>query len=54
MNLTNLHTKIFADGAELDGMLALYRHPHIKGFTTNPTASSLVLITATSAGFKPL
>jgi transaldolase len=37
MNLSNLRTKIFADGAELDGMLALYRHPHIKGFTTNPT-----------------
>jgi len=37
MNLGNLRTKIFADGAELDGMLSLYRQPHIKGFTTNPT-----------------
>ena len=37
MNLSALRTKIFADGAELDGMLALYRQPHIKGFTTNPT-----------------
>ena len=37
MNLTTLRTKIFADGAELDGMLALYRQPYIKGFTTNPT-----------------
>jgi transaldolase len=37
MTLTNLRTKIFGDGAELDGMLALYRQPHIKGFTTNPT-----------------
>ena len=37
MNLSNLHTKIFADGAELDGMVSLYRQPHIKGFTTNPT-----------------
>ena len=37
MNLSTLRTKIFADGAELDGMLALYREPHIKGFTTNPT-----------------
>ena len=35
MNLR--HTKIFADGAELEGMLALYRQPHIRGFTTNPT-----------------
>ena len=37
MNLTTLRTKIFGDGAELDGMLELYRQPHIKGFTTNPT-----------------
>ena len=37
MTLTHLRTKIYADGAELDGMLAMYRQPHIKGFTTNPT-----------------
>jgi transaldolase len=37
MNLTTLRTKIYGDGAELDGMLALYREPYIKGFTTNPT-----------------
>ena len=37
MKLTDLRTKIFADGAELAGMLAMYREPHIKGFTTNPT-----------------
>ncbi len=37
MTLPDLKTKIFADGAELDGMLAMYREPHIKGFTTNPT-----------------
>jgi transaldolase len=37
MNLTMLRTKIFGDGAELNGMLELYRQPHIKGFTTNPT-----------------
>ena len=29
--------KIFADGADLDGILALYSNPLIKGFTTNPT-----------------
>lgn len=33
----DLRVKIFADGAELPGMLALYRQPHIRGFTTNPT-----------------
>ena len=37
MTLTNLRTKIFGDGAELDAMLALHRQPYIKGFTTNPT-----------------
>jgi transaldolase len=31
------HVKIFADGADLDGILALYKNPLIKGFTTNPT-----------------
>jgi transaldolase len=37
MTLNNLTVKIFADGAELDGMCALYSQPYIKGFTTNPT-----------------
>jgi len=37
VKLTDLKTKIFADGAELEGMLAIYREPYIKGFTTNPT-----------------
>jgi transaldolase len=37
MNVSRLRTKIFADGAELDGMLELYRKPYIQGFTTNPT-----------------
>jgi len=32
-----LTVKIFADGADLPGMLDLYRRPYIKGFTTNPT-----------------
>ena len=32
-----LKVKIFADGAELDGILELYRNPYITGFTTNPT-----------------
>lgn len=37
MNLSDLRVKIFGDGAELEGMLALYREPFISGFTTNPT-----------------
>jgi transaldolase len=32
-----LTVKIFADGADLAGMLEMYRQPYIKGFTTNPT-----------------
>jgi transaldolase len=32
-----LSVKIFADGADLPGMIEMYRKPHIKGFTTNPT-----------------
>ena len=35
--LDQLNVKIFADGADLDGILKLYRQPYIKGFTTNPT-----------------
>jgi transaldolase len=31
------HVKIFADGADMGGILALYKNPLIKGFTTNPT-----------------
>jgi len=35
--LDKLKTKIFADGADMAGILELYRNPYIKGFTTNPT-----------------
>jgi transaldolase len=35
--INSLKVKIFADGAELDGILALAKKPYIKGFTTNPT-----------------
>jgi len=35
--LGNLSVKIFADGADLEGMFSLYRDPLIKGLTTNPT-----------------
>lgn len=33
----DLKVKIFADGADKAGMLEMYAHPYIKGFTTNPT-----------------
>src|ERR1044071_5197057 len=35
--LATLKVKIFADGADIAGMLEMYRNPLIKGFTTNPT-----------------
>jgi transaldolase len=35
--LEQLSVKIFADGADLAGMAAMYQNPLIKGFTTNPT-----------------
>ena len=31
------NVNIFADGADFDGIMALYKNPLIKGFTTNPT-----------------
>ena len=35
--LEQLNVKIFADGADLAGMLQLYAQPFIRGLTTNPT-----------------
>ena len=34
---TDLKIKLFADGADLQGMLQMYAQPWIQGFTTNPT-----------------
>lgn len=36
-DLKDLRVKIFADGADVAGMLDLYENPLIQGFTTNPT-----------------
>ncbi len=35
--VTRLRVKIFADGADFDGILKMYANPLIKGFTTNPS-----------------
>ena len=35
--LDRLTVKLFADGADLEGILELARDPRIRGFTTNPT-----------------
>jgi transaldolase len=37
MELAELNTKIFADGAVLEDILELAARPYIRGFTTNPT-----------------
>lgn len=37
MDLTAVSTKIFADGADLDGLRELAANPLVAGFTTNPT-----------------
>ncbi len=37
ISIETLKVKIFADGADLEGMLEMYAKPYIKGFTTNPT-----------------
>ena len=37
MSLKDLKIKIYADGADLDGMIKMSKQPFIKGLTTNPT-----------------
>lgn len=36
-NVADLRVRLFADGADKQGMLDMYAKPYIKGFTTNPT-----------------
>ena len=44
-SISALKVKIFADGAEIAGMLEMYAKPYIKGFTTNPTLMHKVGLT---------
>jgi transaldolase len=44
-DLQSLRVKIFADGADLPAMKALYANPLVKGFTTNPTLMKAAGIT---------
>ncbi|MCA0458807.1 MAG: transaldolase [Chloroflexi bacterium] len=37
MQLSDLQVKIFADGADLNGILRLAQNPLVQGFTTNPS-----------------
>jgi transaldolase len=43
--LLDLPIKIFADGADLEGIAELYRQPYIHGLTTNPTLMRKVGLT---------
>ncbi len=43
--LDQITTRIFADGADLDGILSLAENPRISGFTTNPTLMHKVGLT---------
>jgi len=36
-SVSDLTVKVFADGADLQGILQMYANPWISGFTTNPT-----------------
>jgi len=42
----DLSIKLFADGADREGMLRMYANPLIKGFTTNPTLMKKALVRA--------
>ena len=44
-DLIDLPVKVFADGADLQGIVDLYRKPFIKGLTTNPSLMRKVGIT---------
>lgn len=37
MKATNLKVKLYADGADKQGILEMYANPLVQGFTTNPT-----------------
>jgi transaldolase len=50
----SLRVKIFADGADMKGILELRRNPLIKGFTTNPTLMKKAGITDCEAFAREL
>ena len=54
MNVDDLKIKLFADGADMAGMLEMYADPKIMGFTTNPTLMKKAGITDYEAFGKDL
>jgi len=49
-----LKVQIFADGADKTGMLEMYKNPHVKGFTTNPTLMRKAGVTDYEAAAKEI
>src|SRR2546430_17472084 len=49
-----LEVQIFADGADKAGMLEMYKNPHVKGFTTNPTLMRKAGVTDYEAAAKEM
>jgi transaldolase len=43
--IDQLSVALFADGADLSGMLDMYKKPYVKGFTTNPSLMRKVGVT---------
>jgi len=52
--VSQLKVKIFADGADKAGMLEMYKNPHVKGFTTNPTLMRKAGVTDYEAAAKEM
>jgi transaldolase len=49
-----LKVQIFADGADKAGMLEMYKNPHVKGFTTNPSLMRKAGVTDYEAAAKDI
>jgi transaldolase len=53
-SVNQLKVKIFADGADKAAMLEMYKNPHVKGFTTNPTLMRKAGVTDYEAAAKDI
>jgi transaldolase len=53
-SVSQLKVKIFADGADKAGMLDMYKNPHVKGFTTNPSLMRKAGVTDYEAAAKDI
>jgi len=53
-SIKDLNIKLFADGADLKGMLEMYPLEYIKGFTTNPTLMRKAGVTDYEAAAKEI